>query len=31
MRAKNRPELDQYLKEPERAGWESKSFGGIFG
>ncbi len=31
MRAKNRPELDCLIKEPERKGWESKSFGGIFG
>ena len=31
MRAKNRPELDCLIREPERKGWESKSFGGIFG
>ena len=23
MKAKNRPELDEYIKEPERKGWES--------
>lgn len=26
MRSTNRPELAQFIKEPERAGWESKSF-----
>jgi hypothetical protein len=31
MRAKNRPELDALLKEPERKGWESAPVGGIFG